>query len=178
MSGFKTWDGEENPVPSPTPEPVPTPVPSPTPAPVPTPEPAPPSEPSEGKIPASVIEALSLASVSTIAMSTSIAMANLYQHQINHARRLDSIAEASLGALLLEFVSPDPVEALSVGKLFQGEADSSIASLLAQLSVGQQAGKIAQSTPGDIGLEINKLGSAIASLQGLVTQLTNVLKSS
>ena len=163
--------------------------------PVPTPqEPAPsepsapeqPSEPSEpspapdqgGKVPDQIKEALNIGYVSTIAASPSVAMANLYQHQVNHTRRLDSLAEASLGMMLKDFVTPDPVEAMALSKLFKGEADSSILSLLAQLGAGQQAAKVAQSTPGDLALEINKLGSSIASLQALVVQLGGMLGTS
>lgn len=146
----------------------------------PVPSPSEPSTPPSGSegVPESVKEAIAINSVSTIAVSASVAMANLYQHQVNHARRIDSLAEASLAAILEDFVTPDPVEALSIGKLLKGEADSSISSLLAQLGVGQQAAKISQSTPGDISTEINKLGATVASLQGLVSQLSNFLRSS
>jgi hypothetical protein len=146
--------------------------------PVPSPSPSNPSSGSESGSQDVIKESLAINSLSTIAASASISLANLYQHQVNHARRLDSIAEATLGKLLLDFVTPDPVEVLSIGKLFKGEADSSIASVLTQLSAGQQATKIAQSTPGDIAMEIQKLGATVASLQGLVSQLTNFLKGS
>ena len=140
-----------------------------------------PSEPSSGggsgTIPESINESLAINSVSTIAVSASMAMANLYQHQVNHARRVDSLTEASLAAVLKDFVSADPMEVLSIGKLFKGEADSSIVSLLAQLGAGQQMAKVAQSTPGDVAVEINKLGATVASLQGLVSQLCNLLRS-
>ena len=182
--------GEPNPIPEipPLPEPTPTPMPPepipapvpeltpvPTPAPVPTPEPAPVPTPGEGKIPEQVKDALAIGSICTIATSPSFAMANLYQHQVNHARRLDSMAEASLGAMLRDFVDLDPVEVLSLRKLFQGDADSSILSLLTQLSAGQQATKVAQSTPGDLSLELGKLNASIASLQALAGQLSNLL---
>ena len=81
------------------------------------------------------------------------------------------MAEASLGRMLTTFVSIDPIEVLSTAKLFQGEADSSMASLLSQLAAGQEAVKLAQSTSGDLSLEISKLGSVITSLQAVMEEL-------
>jgi hypothetical protein len=114
--------------------------------------------------------------VTTTAASASFAMANLFQHQINHARRLDSMAEACLSKQLKRFAMASPEESISVSKIFQAESDSSIASLLAQLSAGQQTAKIAQSTPGDLSMEISKVGAAIASVHGLVGGLVALLQ--
>ena len=173
MSGSKYYNPLDDPNPIPIPDPIPTPEPEPTPEPTPLPGPTP--EPGDGEVPEQIKDALSIGYLCTIAASASVAMANLYQHQVNHARRLDTMAEASLGALLEDFVTPDLIEVLSISKLFKGDADSSIASLLAQLSAGQEAGKIAQSTPGDLSVEVNKLGATIASLQALIGELGNLI---
>lgn len=124
-----------------------------------------------------VIDALTIASVETIANSASFAMANLFQHQVNHHRRLDSLNEALLGRYLKKFSTPDPVDAISTSHLFMGESVSSINSLLAQLSSAQLGGKIAQSTPGDLASEISKMGAAVSSLQSLIGGLTAVLQA-
>lgn len=123
-----------------------------------------------------VIDALTIGSIDTITASVSLGMANLFQHQMNHASRLDSIAEAFLGKMLKRVVGQDPVEAVSTSKLFKGGSDTGIGSLLAQLSSGQIGGKISQSTSGDLMSEINKLDSVIASMQGLVTGIVAILQ--
>jgi len=123
-----------------------------------------------------VKDALTIGNVKTVAESASFAMATLFQHQVNHAHRLDMLAEAHLGKALNTFASVDPVEAVATAKLFKGEADSGLSSLLAQLASGQMGIKAAQSTPGDMGLEVAKLGSAVASLQGLLGGLVAILQ--
>lgn len=123
-----------------------------------------------------VKDALTIGNVKTVAEAASFAMASLFQHQVNHARRLDSLAEAHLGKVLNNFASVDPAEAVATAKLFKGEADSGLSSLLAQLSSGQVGAKIAQSTPGDVAIEISKLGASVASLQGLLGGLVGILQ--
>lgn len=131
---------------------------------------------SSEKVNAQVVDALTIGTVSTTASAASNAMANMYQHQLNHIRRVDSMTEAFLGKMLKRIATDDPVEAISMSKLFKGEADSSIGSLLAQLSAGQQGAKIAQSTQGDVAAEIAKVGAAVASVQGLVGGLVGLLQ--
>jgi hypothetical protein len=177
MSGSKYYNPLDDPNPIPIPDPIPTPEPEPTPEPLPGPTPDP-GDGGGGEVPEQIKDALSIGYIYTIASSPAVAMANLYQHQVNHARRLDTMAEASLGAILKDFATTDPVEVLSISKLFKGDADSNIASLLAQLSAGQEAGKIAQSTPGDLSVEVNKLGATIASLQALIGELKNLVVQS
>jgi hypothetical protein len=123
-----------------------------------------------------VKDALTIGNVKTVGEAASFAMASLFQHQVNHARRLDSLAEAHLGKVLNNFASVDPVEAVATTKLFKGEADSSIATLLAQLASGQIGTKVAQSTPGDISIEISKLGASVGSLQALISSLVAILQ--
>lgn len=118
------------------------------------------------KVDSQVLDALTVGNVKTVAEAGSFAMASLFQHQVNHARRIDALAEAHLGKVLNTFASVDPSEAVATAKLFSGEANSGISSLLAQLAAGQVGAKVAQSTPGDISLEIAKLASSVAALQG------------
>jgi len=127
-----------------------------------------------------VKDALTISNVKTVAEAGSVAMANLFQHQTNHARRLDMLAEAHVGKVLNNFAGIDPNEAVATSKLFKGEADSGISSLLAQLASGQVGAKIAQSTPGDVGVEIAKLSAVVAGVQaqfgGLVASLQQMIK--
>ena len=123
-----------------------------------------------------VVDALTIGNVKTVGEAASFAMASLFQHQVNHARRLDSLAEAHLGKVLNSFASVDPIEAVATAKLFKGESDSAISSLLAQLASGQVGAKIAQSTPGDVAVQISQLGASVASLQGLIGGLVAILQ--
>jgi hypothetical protein len=128
------------------------------------------------KVDPQVIDTLTIESIETTATSSSLGMATLFQHQVNHARRLDSMAEAYLGKAIKRLAFVNPTEAVSVAKIFQGESDSSIGSLLAQLSAGQQEAKIAQSTPGELANEISKMGAAVASLNGLIGGIVALLQ--
>jgi len=132
------------------------------------------------KVDPQVLDSLVIENIKNIAGSSAAAMANLFQHQTNHARRLDQIAEGHLAKALNRFASVDPIEAVATSKLFKGEADSSILSQLSQLSGGSIANKTAASTPGDAGIEMAKMGGAVASIQaqigGLVAMLQQAIK--
>ena len=123
-----------------------------------------------------VTDAVATSNVETIAGSTSFAVATLFQHQSNTAHRLDMLAEAHTSKVLEEFSTVLGPESVSLVKLFRGEADSSIGSTLAQLSASQMAVKTAQSTPGDLSLEIMKLGSSVASLEAMIGGLVAILQ--
>jgi len=106
----------------------------------------------------------------TIAETPAWAMAQKQQNDISHAGRLDKLLEVSLqnlvshqqrsnmlaetyvGKQIENMTSVDPIEATATSKLFHGESDSAMASLLAQLSSGQIGAKIAQSTPPESGV--------------------------
>lgn len=132
------------------------------------------------KVDPQVVDALTVANVKTVAEAGAVSIANLFQHETNHARRLDMLAEAHLGKALTSFASVDPVEAVATAKLFKGEADSGLSSLIAQLASGQIGTKIAQSTPGDLGLEIAKLGASVVGMEaqigGLVALVQQIMK--
>lgn len=128
------------------------------------------------KVDGQVVDAVTIGNVKTIAEAGSFAMASLFQHNTNVARRVDSLAEAHLGKVLNTFASVDPVESVAVAKLFKGESDSGISSILAQLSSGQMEAKLAQSTPGDINIELSKIGASVASLQGMIAGLVAILQ--
>jgi len=123
-----------------------------------------------------VVDAVTISNVKTIAEAGAFAMASLFQHNTNVARRVDSLSEAHLGQVLESFASVDPVESVAVAKLFKAEADSGIASLLAQLDASQMSAKIAQSTPGDISIELSKIGASVSSLQGLIASVVAILQ--
>ena len=122
------------------------------------------------------VDALTITNVKSVGEAASFAMSSLFQHQTNVARRVDSLSEAHLGKVLNTFSSIDPIEAVSDSKLFKAESDSAIMSLLAQLSAGSMGAKIAQSTPGDVAVEINKIGASVASLQGMIGGLVGMLQ--
>lgn len=128
------------------------------------------------KVDGQVVDAVTISNVKTVGEAASFAMASLFQHNTNVARRVDSLAEAHLGKVLNSFASADPVEAVAVAKLFKGESDSAIASILAQLDTAQMGAKIAQSTPGDLSIELSKIGSSVSSLQGMIAGLVAILQ--
>jgi hypothetical protein len=113
---------------------------------------------------AQTVDALTISNVKTIAEAGAFAMAQRFQDEVAHARRVNTMAEAHLGKLLNNFVSVDPVEAVATAKLFKGEADSGISSLLAQLASGQIGAKTAQSTPPESGVT-----TLLAQLIGLIS---------
>jgi hypothetical protein len=103
-------------------------------------------------------------------------MAQSFQNQTKHQARIDSLAEAHLGKVLENFSSVDPVEAVSTAKLFKGESDSAVASLLAQLASGHMAAKTAQSTPGDLSSDMAKLGTTVSQLQSQLAGLVAIVQ--
>lgn len=128
------------------------------------------------KVDGQVVDALTIGNVKTVGEAASFAMASLFQHNTNVARRTDSLAEAHLGKVLNSFASVDPVESVATAKLFKGESDSAIASIIAQLDTGHMSTKIAQSTPGDVSIELNKIGASVSSLHGMISGLVAILQ--
>lgn len=128
------------------------------------------------KVDGQVVDAVTIGNVKTIGEAASFAMGSLFQHNTNVARRVDSLCEAHLGKVLNSFASVDPVESVAVAKLFKGESDSAIASILAQLDTGSLGAKIAQSTPGDLSVELSKIGASVSSLQGMIAGLVAILQ--
>jgi flagellar motor switch protein FliG len=111
----------------------------------------------------SVVDAVTISNVKTIAEAGAFAMAQSFQDDVDQARRVNMMAEAHLGQMLNKSASTDPVYAVAVDKLFKGEADSGISSILAQLAAGQIGTKIAQSTPPETGVT-----TLLAQLIGLI----------
>jgi hypothetical protein len=94
------------------------------------------------------------------------------QNAVASQNRITSIAEAALAKFIDNLSSVDPIEAVSTARLFKGDADSSIASLLAQQSAGAIGIKQAQSVDGSLASQLASLSASIAS-QG--TQLGAVV---
>jgi len=123
-----------------------------------------------------VKDALTINNVKTIGESGAFFVAQQYGNKTSSQHRLDLLAEGFIGQMLNTAATVDPTESVSVAKLFKSESDSSIATLLAQLSAGQMGSKIAQSTPGDLSLEITKIGASVASLQSVISSLVAILQ--
>lgn len=87
------------------------------------------------------------------------------QNMISHQQRINSISETYIGRLCDTASSIDPAEAVATAKMFKGESDSSITSLLASLSSGQMQQKIAQTTAPETAVT-----SQIAHLNALTNQ--------
>ena len=123
-----------------------------------------------------VVDALTIGNVKSVGEAAAFSTANLFQHQTNQARRIDALAEASLGKVLDTFASVDPVKAVSISKLFEGEADSSITSTIAQLAASQMGAKLAQSTSGDPSLEFAKITASVSAMEGMIGGLVALLQ--
>ena len=87
------------------------------------------------------------------------------QNMVNHQQRINVISETYIGRLCDNASSVDPTEAVATAKLFKGESDSAITSLLASLASGQIGVKAAQSTPPETGVT-----QLIAQLNALTSQ--------
>jgi hypothetical protein len=94
------------------------------------------------------------------------------QNAVASQNRINSISEAALAKFIDNLSSVDPIEAASTARLFKGEADSSIASLLAQQSAGAIGIKQAQSVDGSLASQLASLSASVASQ---ATQLGSVV---
>lgn len=124
---------------------------------------------------AQVVDALTIGNTKTVAEAAAFSMAQRFQDETAHARRVHLMAEAHLGKVLNNFTSVDPAEAVATAKLFAGASDSGLSSLLAQLATGQIGAKIGQSTPPESGVT-----SLLAQIVGLIAtsqQSFNAVKS-
>lgn len=74
------------------------------------------------------------------------------QNLVGHQQRLNMLAETFVGKSIENSTSVDPTEAVAVSKLFKGESDSAISSILAQLASGQIGAKTAMTTPPETGV--------------------------
>ncbi len=98
-----------------------------------------------------IVDTVADTNMKTVGEAAAFAMGQGFQNAVSHAKRIDAIAEVYLGQLVNTATSVDPVEAVAAAKLFKGESDSSLGSLLTILSAGQIGAKIGQTTPPETG---------------------------
>jgi hypothetical protein len=85
---------------------------------------------------------------SELAYQNAVALQNLQnQSALDHTNGVRAISQNYLGALAEKMVTLDPTESTAIGQLFKANGDSSMLSILSQLSGGQIGAKVAQSTP-------------------------------
>ena len=118
---------------------------------------------------ASVLDTVNTASTNGIAQAGSFAFGNRYNDDVGCAKISGSIAEAHLGKMLKNISGTEAAHAAASAKLFSGEANSAIASLLAQLASGQIGSKVAQSTPPESGVS-SILGQMVALISSAAVQ--------
>jgi len=117
-----------------------------------------------------VIQTVEIENLKTVAGASANALANTFTDysasrgrlaimaegaladQQSHRTAMNHIQQLYLGKLAEKFTEVDPMEAVSTAKVFKGESDSSVLSLLSSLSGGQIAGKIAVTTPPETGV--------------------------
>lgn len=88
----------------------------------------------------SVIEAVSNGNFKTVAEAATI-------DHLGHSKRLNLIAESSLGQILNRMNALDPAEAASVAKVNASDLGAKMSELAAAVANAQQLMKGAQSTP-------------------------------
>lgn len=98
-----------------------------------------------------IVDTVADTNMKTVGEAAAFAMGVLFNNHVSHSKRVDTIAEIYLGGLADKANSVDPVEAVAAAKLFKGESDSSLSSLLSALSGGQIGAKIGQTTPPETG---------------------------
>jgi Lon protease-like protein len=95
-----------------------------------------------------VIDSVSNVNTKNLGDAAAFAMGLAYGDAVAHQRAMNSIREASVGAVVKSLVQVDPIESTSVNKLLTGnDLASQIAALLAALNANQQGVKSAGTTP-------------------------------
>lgn len=78
----------------------------------------------------------------------------MFSDLLEHRKHINLITTTYLGKLTDNASGIDPIEAVATAKLFKGESDSSLASLIAALSNNQIAVKAAQSLGPETGISL------------------------
>lgn len=95
-----------------------------------------------------VIDSVSNVNTKNLGDAAAFAMGLAFADQVAHQRAMNSIREASVGAVVKSLVQVDPIEAVSTGKVLTGnDLAAQIAQLIAALSSAQQGVKAAGTTP-------------------------------
>lgn len=139
------------------------------------------------------LDTINNSNLMTVADTPSWTNAQKSTNDISHASRLDKLLEMTLqnalgsqqrnnmlsevhvGKIIENSTSVDPIEAVSTAKLFRGEGDSSIGSILAQLSAGQIGSKTAMTTPPETGT--TQLFAQLNSLTEQNNQNTQIINN-
>lgn len=95
-----------------------------------------------------VIDSVSNVNTKNLGDAAAFAMGLAFGDAVAHQRAMNSIREASVGAVVKSLVQVDPVESVSTNKLLSGnDLAATITALLSAISSGQQTVKTAQTTP-------------------------------
>lgn len=117
-----------------------------------------------------VVDSITIANTKVISEAYAAQIAARESEATKHLTRVNVLAEAHLAKVLENSNSVDPVESVAVAKLFSGEANSQIMSILAQLAGGQIGAKTAMTTPPESG--VTQLMAQLGALVPLIQQLT------
>jgi hypothetical protein len=95
-----------------------------------------------------IIDSVSNVNTKNLGDAAAFAMGLAYNDAVAHQRAMNSIREASVGAVVKSLVEVDPTESVSVNKVLTGnDLAGTLSQLVAALGVGQQLSKVAQTTP-------------------------------
>jgi hypothetical protein len=110
------------------------------------------------------VDTLSVTNLKTVGESFAFALAQISQNNMTHTKSMDMLREGYMGTALERFGTTDVAESAGLQGIIKQNADSGIASLLAQLVAGQIGSKVGQSTAGDPSLEIAKISGVLTSI--------------
>ena len=96
----------------------------------------------------STVETLNTVNLKTVGEAAAFAVALAYQNAVAHQGAMNLIREAAVGSIIKNMTEVDPTQAMAVLKMTTGnDSAAQISSLLAAIASGQQAAKVAQTTP-------------------------------
>ena len=95
-----------------------------------------------------VIDSVSNVNTKNLGDAAAFAMGLAFADQVAHQRAMNSIREASVGAVVKSLVQVDPIESVSTNKVLSGnDLAGTITALLAAIQSGQVGNKAAGTTP-------------------------------
>lgn len=118
-------------------------------------------------------EAIDQSHLNNIGGAASNSIALVYNNNAGHFKAMDQLREGFMGSALERFNTLDPQQSVGINGLVKQQADSGIASLGAQVSLAGLNAKQMQSVPGDITMELGKIGGMLTNLQAQINTLAS-----
>lgn len=111
------------------------------------------------------------AHVNNIAGAAANAMAANYNNNTGHFKAMDQLREGFMGSALERFSTLDTQQMVGTAGVIKQQADSGIASLGTQVALAGINAKQMQSVPGDVSIELGKIGGILTGLQAQINSM-------